>query len=169
MICQSCNENKATTIVKAVVNGQLRELNLCEHCAHEYGYNAIFGGIGIGDFLSGIFVNQAPRKLVNRCEKCGASFEEIARTGKIGCADCYTQFKEQLAPMIHRIHGAAVHKGKRLGGSALRIMDTENKIVPVKESAVEEKNRKLKAAIENQDFELAAKLRDEIKEMRENG
>ena len=74
-----------------------------------------------------------------------------------------------MAPVIQRIHGTTQHKGKVPGGSALRIADLNNKIMPVREAPVEEKRRLLKKAVEAQDFETAAVLRDEIKEMEQNG
>lgn len=169
MLCQVCKQNKATTYVKTIINGQLTQMNLCDQCAREQGFGTMFGGVDIGDFLGGIFSNQPAKEDVQRCDKCGASFEEIAGTGKIGCACCYVLFKDQLAPLIQRIHGSAVHKGKQPGGYALRITDNKSQIMPVKESKLKEKQRRLKEAIEQQEFEIAAKLRDEIKEMGENG
>ena len=102
---------------------------------------------------------------VARCPTCGASFEEITQSGKIGCADCYRTFRSQLMPVIQRIHGTTRHKGKVPGGSALRITGGQHQMVTVQESPLEEKKRLLKQAIEKQDFEQAAVLRDEIKEM----
>ena len=71
--------------------------------------------------------------------------------------------------MIQRIHGTSRHKGKVPGGSALRISGGQHQMMPVKESPLEEKKRLLKQAIETQDFETAAVLRDEIKEMENHG
>ena len=71
----------------------------------------------------------------------------------------------QLIPLIQRIHGTTRHKGKVPGGSALRITGGQHQMVTVQESPLEEKKRLLKQAIEKQDFEQAAVLRDEIKEM----
>ena len=101
-----------------------------------------------------------------RCPKCGASFEEIAESGKIGCAECYNVFRDRLMPTIHRIRGAAKHKGKVPGSNALRIVEPAGKIAVVEEpTPIEKKRAELKEAIEKQDFEHAAELRDEIKEM----
>lgn len=170
MLCQACKQNKATTYVKTIINGQLTELNLCDQCAKEQGFGTMFGGFDIGDFLGGIFSNQPAKENVKRCDRCGASYEEIARSGKIGCARCYVLFKDQMAPLIQRIHGSAMHKGKKPGGYALRITENKkNQIMPIKETKLQEKQRLLKEAIEHQEFETAAKLRDEIKEMGENG
>ena len=75
-------------------------------------------------------------------------------------------FRDRLMPTIHRIHGAAKHKGKVPGSNALRIVEPAGKIAVVEEpTPIEKKRAELKEAIEKQDFEHAAELRDEIKEM----
>ena len=71
--------------------------------------------------------------------------------------------------MIQRIHGTTHHKGKVPGGSALQISGGQHQMMPVQESPLDEKKRLLKQAIEKQDFETAAVLRDEIKEMENHG
>ena len=83
--------------------------------------------------------------------------------------DPLPRLRRQLLPIIQRIHGTAQHKGKVPGSSALRVTDPNNKIVAVEETPLEEKKRLLKQAIETQDFERAAVLRDEIKELEQHG
>ena len=119
----------------------------------------------LGNLLGGFIGNGSQSSQITRCPTCGASFDEITQSGKIGCADCYHTFRSQLMPVIQRIHGTTHHKGKVPGGSALRITGGQHQIMPVQESPLEEKKRLLKQAIEKQDFEQAAVLRDEIKEM----
>lgn len=168
MICEACKKNQANTHIKTIVNGELTEVSLCADCAREKGIGNAPGGFDLSDLLGSIFLNQPEKESAKRCEKCGASFEEISKTGKIGCAVCYSTFGGQLSATIQRIHGGASHKGKRPGGSALRVATQNTKIVPVKESKTEEKRRLLQEAVTRQDFEAAAKLRDEIKEMEQH-
>lgn len=171
MICQVCGKKTATTHVKTIVNGQLTELHLCSDCAREKGYGSLLSGWGLdfGSLLGGFFGSGYTEEKVTRCEKCGASFEEIAKNGKLGCADCYKTFRRQLLPMIQKIHGTTHHKGKTPTSSALRIAEPKHELAEVKESLLEEKKRLLKKAVENQEFEQAALLRDEIKEMENHG
>ena len=171
MLCQMCGQHPATTHIKTIVNGKLTQAHLCADCAKKQGYGNLFAdwGSGFGSLLSGFMGSAAPARQVTRCPGCGASFEDIARSGKIGCAECYHTFRGQLLPIIQRIHGTAQHKGKVPGSSALRVTDTNNKIVAVEETPLEEKKRLLKQAIEVQDFERAAVLRDEIKELEQHG
>lgn len=170
MICQACGKKTATTHIKAIVNGQLTEYHLCGDCAKEKGYTVPFSewGLPVGSFLSGLMGAKKPNKQVLRCPTCGASFEEVTKTGNVGCADCYRTFRDQLLPVIQRIHGTASHKGKVPGGAALRVTDGNHAIMPV-DVNLEEKKRQMQKAVEAQDFERAAQLRDEIKEMEQHG
>lgn len=167
MLCQSCGKKTASTHIKTIVNGKLTEYHLCADCAQQKGYTHMFGnwGMDLGNFLGGFIGTPQSSSQITRCPTCGASFEEISQSGKIGCADCYKTFRSQLLPVIQRIHGTTRHKGKVPGGSALRIAGGQHQIMPVQETPLEEKKRLLKQAIEKQDFEQAAVLRDEIKEM----
>ena len=171
MLCQICGQHPATTHIKTIVNGKLTQAHLCAECAKKQGYGNLFSdwGAGFGSLLSGLMGQPPAAAQTPRCPVCGASFEDIARSGKIGCAQCYQTFRGQLLPMIQRIHGAAQHKGKVPGGSALRVTDPNNQIVAVEESPLDEKKRLLQQAVDAQDFERAAVLRDEIKEMEQHG
>ena len=146
MLCQSCGKKTATTHIKTIVNGKLTQYHLCADCAKMKGYGNIFQdwSFSFGNMLGGLLGTTIQEEEILRCEKCGASFEEISKTGKIGCAHCYEIFRRKLAPVIQRIHGTTQHKGKVPGGSALRIADLNNKIMPVREAPVEEKRRLLK-------------------------
>ncbi len=167
MLCENCGKKTATTYLKMVVNGRLREYHLCADCAREKGYEDLLGNWGLGSLLTGLIGKQERDTL--RCEKCGSTFEEISKTGKVGCAGCYDAFREKLIPVIQRIHGTTKHVGKTPGGSALRVQEQPGPMVAVKSSPIEEKKRLLKEAVEAQDFERAAVLRDEIKELEANG
>lgn len=172
MTCQSCGQRAATTHIKTVVNGQLTEVHLCEECAKKQGYGHIFSDWGgFGSLLGGL-LGGTPVTEEKRCPNCGASFGQISKTGQIGCAECYRTFRAQLMPVVQRIHGTTQHKGKCPGGSALRVADQNRQLaaVPQPESSpIEEKKKLLQKAIETQDFEQAAVLRDQIKEMENHG
>lgn len=164
MLCQKCGKYEATTHIKKVVNGEFMEMYLCSDCASKSGYGDVFSDFGFDlSNLFGSFFSQPKHALgakeVERCAKCGTSFREIVKSGKIGCADCYEKFYDMLIPSIQRIHGKTQHNGKVF----------EEKVVKPAEESREEKIARLKnellQAIEEQEFELAAQLRDEIKEL----
>ena len=85
-----------------------------------------------------------------RCPFCNKSFEEIAKDGKMGCAECYTAFYDKLLPSLQRIHGKGTHMGKRPNSNN----DSRNKLEMLKEQ--------LENAVREQNFEAAVKIRDEI-------
>ena len=95
------------------------------------------------------------------CEKCGSTFNDIVNSGKIGCADCYRTFYDKLLPSLQRIHGKTRHEGKTPKAVKVETDSTESKI-----SRLE---KELKDAVERQDFEKAARIRDEIKAIKEGG
>lgn len=174
MLCQHCGQRTATTHIKTIINGQLTETHLCSQCAKKQGYGQMLGEwSGFGSLLGGL-LGQAPATEEKRCPGCGSSFRQISKSGQIGCAECYHTFRMQLIPIIERVHGTVQHKGKVPGGSALRVADQNRQLAAVdgqktqeeqRASTIEEKKKLLQKAIEVQDFEQAAVLRDQIKEM----
>lgn len=161
MLCQSCEKRQATTHIKTIVNGELKEYNLCPECANKMGYGSFFGNFGFDlDKLFGSFMESVGTgRSTKRCQCCGSSFEDIAKSGKVGCASCYDVFYEELLPSIQRIHGRTSHTGKlaRSAGTEVRI---KNELTQCK--------YELEQAIKAQEFEKAAELRDRIRELEKN-
>ncbi|MCM1364462.1 MAG: UvrB/UvrC motif-containing protein [Faecalibacterium sp.] len=167
MLCQNCSKREATTHIKRVVNGEATETHLCHECAQSLGYNGLFNNfsLSIPNIFSSFFGDSSfalTGARTERCEKCGCSFDDIVRTGMVGCADCYEKFFDKLLPSIQRIHGKSKHAGK------IPDIQTEKKVI--KEKTTEEKIAELEVqmqkAIESQNFEQAAIIRDQIKELK---
>ena len=166
MKCQKCGVNNANTHVKSIINGEIKEYDLCSECAKKMGYTHVFSDIEdeFSNFLGSFFGNALPaRTQARRCETCGSTYSEIAKTGHVGCADCYDVFGDELFPLIRRIHGNTTHCGKNS-----RPAEKAKQSKPAEETK-EDKIKRLKAeldkAIEEQNFEHAAELRDKIKEL----
>lgn len=168
MLCQNCSKREAVTHIKRIVNGEATETHLCQECAHSLGYDGLFDNfsLSIPNFFSSFF-GDSPFALssakTQRCEKCGSSFDDIIKTGMVGCANCYETFYDKLLPSIQRIHGRSKHAGKTPP------VTTEAKEVKqkTKEEIIAEKQAEMQKAIESQNFEQAAVLRDEIKALTE--
>ncbi len=165
MLCQNCGKNEATTHIKQVINGDTAQRHLCSECAEHLGYGDVFSGFGFD--ISGLFGNffgdavhslNTPRK-VTRCSKCGYSFNDIVRDGRVGCAECYKTFYNELKPSIQRIHGQVHHNGK-IASTVEPVTEQESTA-----SEIDELKSKMDEAIKTQNFELAAQLRDRIKEL----
>ncbi len=170
MICESCGERPATTLIRQVADGRLTQLHLCDVCAHRFGAASLFGLNGpFSSLLEGLMDAPSPREPEEKCPVCGATFQDIARSGKVGCARCYQVFRKQLASTVRSLHGTAVHRGKKPSSSGLRVVPNARQIVPLENPLLEEKKRLLRQAVEEQNYELAAVLRDEIREMERHG
>lgn len=169
MLCQHCKKNEATTHVKTVINGEYAEYMLCPDCAHELGYDSMFPDFtsDFGGLLSSFLSNALPaRSGAARCKLCGSSLNDIKRTGKVGCAECYDTFFSELMPTIRNVHGNTEHKGKRPGAVEYTVSEDDNKPAESAKSAEDKANAlraELKQAIADENFERAAQLRDEIK------
>ncbi len=169
MKCQKCGIREATTHIKSAVNGKYAEYDLCGKCAKEMGYTNIFSDMESewGNFLGSFFGNALPaRTQAARCESCGSTYSEIAKSGRVGCADCYTLFFDQLMPLITRIHGNTAHCGKVPHSLEYTCVDDgahSNK--SAKDGDIDLLKAQLDKAVKEQNFEKAAELRDKIKEM----
>ena len=158
MLCQSCGKNQANTHIKKVINGELTEYMLCDKCAAKLGYSNIFDGFGFSfdNLLGSFFAANGPKFMPlnnKRCDFCGSSLEDISNTGKVGCSKCYDVFFDQLMPSIKRIHGNTKHAGKYASA-----VGQENII----KNEIQALNEKMKVAINEQNFEEAARIRDKI-------
>ncbi len=168
MKCSKCGVNNANTHVKTVINGELREYDLCSECAHKLGYTDMFSDMqsDFSNMLSGFFGNVLPaRTQATRCEFCGSSYSEIARSGQVGCAHCYELFADRLYPSIRRMHGNTTHCGKHSKTAERAKAESEKKPAEqTREDKLAAMKEELEQAIREQNFERAAELRDSIKE-----
>jgi len=100
------------------VDSQKTDIYLCRNCANENAASKIKAAFGFTDVMPshlvfgadhGFYVKQAETE---SCDECGITLAEIQRSGKLGCAYCYTAFRGKLRPIITRIHRSAQHRGK---------------------------------------------------------
>lgn len=171
MTCQICKKNEATIHYKTNINGKQTEMYLCRECAEKNGIgkktvfepiDVIDGFLGKGtdDIFGGLFAgmtNNPVSKAVNEpkvCPVCKMRFSDFLHGGKIGCAECYKIFSQPLSSTVKRIHGSAEHCGKIPSDKAGEITDKRK---------IEELKAKLNSAVVNQEYELAAEYRDEIR------
>lgn len=167
MICQVCGKKTATTHIKTIVNGELSELSLCSECAQKMGYDDMFNnwGFNFSSLLGSFFGNDEDNTFDSlRCKGCGSSFEDIAQSGKVGCAECYNTFYDRLIESIQRIHGNTKHCGKSPNVMA---QSDCTALTPNPQNELEDLKQQMKEAIEVQNFEQAAVLRDKIKKLEE--
>ena len=179
MLCDICNKRKAKIYYTEIINGEKREQHVCEECAAEF-TNFIgkspLGNMSLGNILSGILGNYAKGVSEKQgtetvCECCGMTMREFLSGGKFGCAGCYKAFSTAYADRLRVIQGADVHLGKCPQSFK---PDEENKEPSVKKKAPagkkvskeSELQAKLLEAIAAEEYEEAARLRDEIRALK---
>ena len=169
MLCQHCKQNEATTHIRRVVNGAAEEFHLCAACAKEAGLAQLAApefGFHLSDLFSGFLGSSLRGQGLPspvRCELCGSSLNEIIQSSRVGCAQCYETFAEQLQPTLQRIHGALRHTGK--APEADPAVDARRQ----REQRVEQLRSQIASAVQAEDYEQAAELRDEIRTLEEGG
>lgn len=176
MLCERCHTNEANIVIKEVVNGVIREHNLCAQCAQEMELGQLFDDFPFGKLLSGILGldggNQEERneeydRIV--CPTCGTSYGEFVKSSQFGCADCYDTFSILMSGNIKKIQGSDTHVGKRPryqkeGVQNGQIMNP----VPDPDSYEERMailKSRLQEAIQEEEYEQAAHYRDEIRKL----
>lgn len=157
MLCDNCLKNNASVHMTSFVNGQMQTLHLCAQCAIKKKSVAVMPWLSFNDFLSAFYEGEETQDI--KCEACGTTLSDFKKTGKLGCANCYTVFESNLQPVLKGIHMNTVHTGKRPGDVVKAVLGTEADSVQSQKDALKQKLREA-VAVEN--FEEAARLRDEI-------
>lgn len=161
--CQECGKRPATLHFTKIVNGDKTELHICESCARERGefVPGTPGGFSIHNLLSGLLdfdqtASGVAKPADLKCDTCGMTYAQFGKVGRFGCSDCYRHFENKLEPLFKRVHGNTVHMGKvpkRTGGKVRARRE------------IDRLKREMQRKIEVEDFEAAARLRDQIREL----
>jgi protein arginine kinase activator len=158
MKCDQC-DNEATVHDLSICNGVKIERHLCEGCAAQHGLTQKAGS-PISEILKAVvgvpMAGAGVAARVTACPQCATTFAEFKQHGLLGCPTCYEVFAAQLGPLLERAHDGAVrHMGKMPKRGTGR------------GGAVPTLRRELDAAVQSEQYELAAKLRDEIRRLQE--
>lgn len=166
MLCQECGKRPSSLHFTKIVNGEKTELHICEACAREKGeIPGSPNGFSIHSLLSGILdldpttgkgISELKPQESIRCSSCGMTYMQFSKIGRFGCSNCYTTFGNRLNPLIKRIHGNVEHSGKIPKRSGGRIQ---------KKRILEQLRIDLQTAITAEEFEHAAQIRDQIREL----
>jgi protein arginine kinase activator len=159
MLCSICKEKPASVHLTQIDGDKMQKLDLCEDCAKAKGVNDP-SGFTMADIMLGLGaaqeLGQSTTGVEVKCPRCGFTQADFKKSGRLGCPECYRTFAEGLATLLKTMHKGTRHVGK--APEALRV-SRENA------DRLKQLQKKLAKAIEAEDFELAANLRDEIKQM----
>lgn len=162
MLCDICKQNPAKVHLTQIVDGKTKKVDLCEACSKAKGVDDPTG-FSLADLLMGLGAAQELEQASTnagglRCPNCGFTQAEFKKTGRLGCAECYRTFFDGLEGLLRTMHKGTRHTGKV--PAALQLTrDIEDRIRQLQKN--------LEKVIAAEDFERAAVLRDEIKQLRE--
>ena len=156
MLCSVCKEKPATVHLTQIVGDKMQKVDLCEECAKAKGVNDATT-FAMADLMLGLGAAQEVEQAVGselKCPRCGFSQADFKKTGRLGCPLCYRTFAEGLEGLLKTMHKGVRHAGK-VPEALRRTRDTVDRLKSLQ--------KKLAKAIDEENFEDAAALRDEIK------
>ena len=192
MLCSNCGQNEAAVYINKTVNGKTTSTALCRACAAKLGIGGLLPGLDLLGMLGGGALKKEilgqnnpgdsrnahnsqetgriaePGVSSKRCGACGRSFDEIAATGRVGCAVCYRSFASELGDTVTGIHGIASFVGRHPKKREPVIEPLEEIIKePLKEKSDPgaDLRQQLLDAVKCENYEEAARLRDLIRAM----
>lgn len=155
MKCENCHEDDATVHYTEIEGSRKREIHLCEQCYRQK-LAPVQKAMDFTEMLKGL-LQAAPMVAGTAstaiCPTCGISLAEFRAVGRLGCPHDYHVFKEALAPLIAKLQHGAQHVGKVPAGAGARL-ERKNKLIRLR--------RDLERAVQLEEYERAAKLRDGI-------
>ena len=156
MICERCKKNVATVHLTEIVKNEKQERHLCEQCSKEEGYT-IKTHVSLQDLLTAFISAHGDAADVanTSCPDCGLTYIDFRNEGRLGCPNDYEVFREAMDPLLEKVHGRAEHVGK-LPSQAGESQKRQRNLMTMR--------RQLREAVEKEDYEEAARLRDLIKE-----
>ncbi len=154
--CDLCGKGEATMKVSQLdKDGKVTEITVCAECARQRGFTEVEKlKAGVAEIIAELKtrIDEGDSKLV--CGNCGLSYAEFKQQGRLGCTECYVSFHDQLVPLIRRIHGAVQHVGRTASGGRKQAQVKMN---------VQKLRDALSGAIQEEDYEKAAALRDKLR------
>ena len=162
--CESCHEREAVVHLTQIVGDDVTTVHLCGKCAAERGIEteAEVVQTPLGSFLAAMGKGGAPMAAAAAagevCPECGATLQDFRTSGRVGCPGCWVIFERPLRDLLRRLHGATRHTGE---GYSPPGADSDGMTGAIQEKA--RLREQLRAAIEAEQFELAAELRDRLR------
>lgn len=144
-----------------ITGDKMQKLDLCEECAKTKGVNDPTG-FSLADLLLGLGTSQAIEQAAAaeggelKCPHCGFTQADLKKSGRLGCPECYRAFADGLEGTLKSMHKGTRHVGK-VPEALRQTQDAKDRMKSLQ--------KKLAKAIEDENFEQAAMLRDEIKQM----
>lgn len=158
MLCENCKSKPASVHITQIIGGKKKELNLCSGCASHMG---IAIGASMFEPMEALLASLLEPVEENaarsaRCPSCGSDFSVFQNTGRLGCPQCYQVFTAELMPFIQKTQRGQTHTGARPDAAGHKQADSTRQ-------TLENARQALSKAIQSEEFEQAAALRDQIR------
>ncbi|MEM9399496.1 MAG: UvrB/UvrC motif-containing protein [Verrucomicrobiota bacterium] len=153
MQCEKCHDTKATVFLTQIISGKMYKVDLCEKCAKEMGV-LDSSNFSLADLLLNMKNEQeaqAEQDIV--CSACGFKESDMNKTGRMGCPQCYKVFSELIEDVLYELHKGSKHTGK-IPQDQKKEYEAFKQVQSLRDS--------LQDAIDNEDYERAAELRDKL-------
>ncbi len=151
MKCEICGSGEGKIKYTQMINGEKIEFHICEACAKKKGFQTA-GGSEQGKAKE----ERKEQMEKEKCPVCGWQLSDIEKHGKLGCPQCYNSFRTYISKLVAEVHGESKHKGKA------PVFDKRKLALKMK---IREVRRELETAIKKEEYQLAAQLRDKIRNL----
>ncbi|HXT13545.1 MAG TPA: UvrB/UvrC motif-containing protein [Candidatus Angelobacter sp.] len=158
MLCCICKEREATVHYTKIDGDKVQKVDLCEECSKTKGVNDPVG-FELADLLLGLGAAKEMEQSSGaelKCPRCGFTQADFKKAGRLGCPECYKTFAEGLESLLKTMHKGTRHIGK-VPEALRQTRELADRLKTLQ--------KKLNKAVEDENFEQAASLRDEIKQM----
>jgi len=162
MVCEICGASEATVHLTEIANDQVMKMHICQKCAKEKGAQ-MEANFGLADLLGGLADfgglpgSAAKKESKPECRKCGMTYKDFKKSGKLGCDECYEALEGYLIPLMKRIHGVNQHVSQEYIKFKKAVSKDEKELQKLKTD--------LTRLIKAENFEQAAIIRDAIKNL----
>ncbi|MBU1122801.1 MAG: UvrB/UvrC motif-containing protein [Candidatus Omnitrophica bacterium] len=158
MLCDVCNKNSATVHLTEIINDKVVEMHICQSCAQDKA-TEVKGQLSISDFLDNLLSKDAIEKETAniKCSFCGLTLTDVSEKGRLGCRNCYVVYKSEVLPLLKKLHSWTKHKGK---------VPCSYQYKSLRQPREEELKKRLNRAVCLEEYEDAARFRDQIGEFK---
>ncbi len=166
-ICSSCQKNPSTIVLMDLDGGSVSsQQHLCSPCAEKLGVVQPKTPLKLSadlleDLLGSVQQKASQKRREPGCPGCGMTTQQFKNTGRLGCPRCYESFRDDLVPLLQRVHESSQHRGRLPGQLQAAPPPMLRASAPMEELVTLRKQ--LDDAVRGERYEEAASLRDALR------
>jgi protein arginine kinase activator len=162
MLCEVCGKKEATHLAVSMKREKKTRAMVCADCARKQGWEEVSEAVPVTEEnVMASLIKQSEAEGTKalpklKCTHCDLSYEDFRQFGRLGCSKCYETFSDSLKDLLRRIHGRNDHVGKVPRSFREKFLTRRE---------IKKLQGQIKKAVENEEFEKAAVMRDQIKRL----